>query len=130
MATTKYYLYLENPSFDIHQDCGQITAKGAKAYIRELADLRTIPQESCLYDLSVQFFSHNTHKCYLCGDPNYKPKLHKTCNGWMSLKINNKTCHKCATEDCLKNICSGKCTDEFVINLIGKKLFAEKYQGK
>lgn len=126
--STKYCLYLENPTFDTNQDCGQITAKQAKTYIRELANLRAIPQESCLYNLSVQFFSHNGQKYYLCGDPNYQPKLHKTCNGWMRLKINNKSCRKCATEDCLKNICSGKCQDEFVIDLIGKKLFADKYQ--
>lgn len=30
--------------------------------------------------------------------------------------------------DCLKCIASGKCTDEFVINSIGKKFFANKYQ--
>lgn len=128
MVKQKYDLQLSNPTFDITQDCGVITAKQAKAYIREIANLRTIPQDSCLYDLSVQFFSHNGQKYYLCGNPNYKPKLHKTCNGWMSLKINNKNCRKCATEDCLKNICSGKCTDEFAREIIGKKLFADKYE--
>lgn len=38
-------------------------------------------------------------------------------------KIKNKT-------NCPKCIASGKCRDKFVIDLIGKKLFAEKYQGK
>jgi len=127
---TKYYLYLENPTFDITRDCGDITAKRAKTFIQELANLNTIPRESCLYDLSVQLFSHNGQKYYLCGNPDHKPKLRKTCNGWMTLKINIKRCRKCPTEDCLKNIQSGKCTDEFACAVIGKKLFANKYQGK
>ena len=125
--TKKYDLQLTNPTFDIYQDCGQITATQAKKYIRELANLRTIPQESCLYDLSVQFFSHDSQKYYLCSTPDYKPELRKDNNGWMSVKINNKGCRKCATEDCLKNIYSGKCTDEFACEIIGKKLFADKY---
>ena len=36
-------------------------------------------------------------------------------------KIKNKA-------NCPKCIAAGKCCDEFVINLIGKKLFADKYQ--
>ncbi len=38
---------------------------------------------------------------------------------------------KCAIRDkknCPRCIANGKCTDEFVINLIGKKLFADKYE--
>ena len=38
---------------------------------------------------------------------------------------------KCAIRDkknCPKCIAAGKCHDEFVINLIGKKLFANKYE--
>ena len=130
MATQKYDLQLTNPTFDISQYCEQITADQANAYIRYIANLHTIPQGSCLYDLSVQFFSHKSQKYYLCGNLDYKPELHKTSDGWMTLKINNKSCRKCATEDCLKNIYSGKCTDEFACEIIGKKLFAEKYQGK
>ena len=32
--------------------------------------------------------------------------------------------------DCLNCIAEGKCQDEMIIKLLGKKLFAEKYQGK
>ena len=33
-------------------------------------------------------------------------------------------------KDCLECIASGKCCDEFTINTIGKRLFADKYQEK
>lgn len=32
--------------------------------------------------------------------------------------------------DCLNCIAEGKCQDEMIIKLLGKKLFADKYQGK
>lgn len=42
----------------------------------------------------------------------------------------DKPCGCTSRVDCANCIASGQCTDEFVINLIGKKLFTEKYQGK
>ena len=40
----------------------------------------------------------------------------------------NGNLRKCNSDDCLKNLASGKCKDAFVIEHIGKKFFANKYQ--
>lgn len=128
MSQGKCDLHLVNQVFDISQDCGQISVKKAKKYIQELANYTLIPQDSCLYTLSATFFGSEIEKYFLCCNP--KPKIHTKNNYYMRLGIILKNCRKCPRQDCLQNIQSGKCTDEFAREVIGKKLFAEKYQGK
>lgn len=59
-----------------------------------------------------------------------------TANTNQNLTIEIGTCHVNApcgvrtNNGCLKCIKNGKCQDKLVIDLIGKKLFADKYQGK
>lgn len=130
MTAKKYSFYLSNPTFGIFHNCEKISATKAQEYIQELSNWHSIPHNSCLYSLSAHLVSHNSKKFSLTHNSRLTPKISKTNYGALGLRINLKTCKKCPTEKCFINICSGECSDDFVREIIGKKLFAEKYQGK
>lgn len=62
----------------------------------------------------------------------FKGTKHKDSYKFEIMLENSRLCVPCcdvlrSKKDCLECIASGKCRDEFTINTIGKKLFADKY---
>ncbi len=104
------------------QPCGHLSADEMNDLIEQIKNAK-IPFESCIISMSVDLSQ------YFCN-----MKIFKLASKSEHLTINLNTCKKCGIHKqihCPKQIASGKCQEEIVIDLIGKKLFADKYnQGK
>ncbi len=102
--------------------CVYWTVNGMNTFLEQLKNT-DIPVESCILQICAKMtkevsIAHNNQR--------------DTDKG-LIISINpvNRKCKIRDTKNCIKCIASGKCRDEFVIDLIGKKLFADKYnQGK
>lgn len=114
-------------AFNIHglsgcKQCGVFETNALHGIITDIKNTQ-IPDTSCIRSLSTNYTED-----YLCdmGNGGISTNERLIISVWPTDK-------KCAIRDkknCPRCIAAGKCRDEFVINLIGKKLFAEKYQGK
>lgn len=117
---------------------GQITESELEEFIQELAKYSAIPKTSCLYSFNFNF--HNYMEKNICLRTDFpcfdKSKgLREKHSAGVHISIQLKSKHKCSTNNlfcdirdvCFEHIRTGKCKDEFVINHIGKKLFADKY---
>ena len=103
------------------KQCGFMDTNTLNEYWKELQNTQ-IPVSSCLCALATDF--SKTTQINKGDKKNTHARL--IVSVWpVAPKCTISDCAKCTT--C---ITTGKCMDEFVINLIGKKLFAEKYQGK
>lgn len=80
------------------------------AYEREnfLTELKTnpVPENSCFQEMKIMQIESGTKIQIIC-----------------DLGTNAK----CGPAKCFQNIMTGKCTDEYVKNMIGKKFFEAKY---
>ena len=80
-----------------------------------------IPASSCIHELSTHFEQTDSID-----------KREKTTTERLIISVwpVAKTCKIDDYRQCTTYIKKGKCTDKFVIDHIGKKLFADKYQGR
>lgn len=105
----------------------KIPYNDALSYIQSFNKLK-LPDNSCIFKLNLHLY--------------YQKEYFTDMNRWTSTNTRkeqdlshmeidyrlNGNLRKCNSDDCLKNLASGKCKDAFVIEHIGKKFFANKYQ--
>ena len=105
----------------------KIPYNDALSYIESFNKLK-LPDNSCIFKLNLHLY--------------YQKEYFTDMNRWTSTNTRkeqdlshmeidyrlNGNLRKCNSDDCLKNLASGKCKDAFVIEHIGKKFFANKYQ--
>lgn len=95
---------------------GCVSENRATKYFRTLSAIRKLPEDTCLDDMTL-------YRMTLLRFPMFEHK---------QFHINFTTIPrcKCPAEECLRNLCAGECTDEFVIEHIGKMFFPDKYKDK
>ena len=99
------------------KQCGYMDIESLNEYRKSLKNI-DIPASSCIKALSIDF--HQTDNI---------DKTDKTSTARLIVSV-WPVAPKCAIQDCAKcttNIINGKCTDAFVVDLIGKQFFADKY---
>lgn len=107
-------------------NCGSYTPTTIKKLIRDLANT-PIPLTSCVYRLAAQYINEDSIRMYILSDGGaYEPTQHHNATFY----ITHRTCHKCATDKCAKNIATGKCNDEYIRNTLGTTLFPKYYEDK
>ncbi len=104
--------------------CEPMTKKETDKIFQKAAHYRQIPEKSCVYGMSL-FFNDKLTKSFSVGQKN---KIDENSSAGLDIHIQMKNCYKCSRENCFHNVRDGKCTDEFVIDLIGTTLFKDKYQ--
>ena len=110
--------------------CGSLTIEQIENYLRELTTKKMIARDSCAHHLTANFVNKESLSVFLargcqCPDAPYKESV-----GRLNLYMTNMNNCKCPYRDCFNNIRAGKCVDPFVIDTIGKKFFANKYNDK
>ena len=117
----KSNVFLES-SYNYHagetKPCGHWSVEEMTEFLKKIQNT-DIPVESCLSSV----FASIRENISIAHD-------YKTHYESFTISI-YPTRQKCAIRDkknCPKCIATGTCRDEFVINLIGKKLFADKYK--
>ena len=109
-----------------YMDCGKMSAKQMKDYVKEIAAKKIIPQSSCVHHICALCNVRDSISTILWHDQNtLKPQ--KFNSGALDIHITMVNHRNCTRQDCFNNIKNGKCTDEFVIDIIGKKFFADRY---
>ena len=102
--------------------CGRLSISEMSEFFAQIENTK-IPSESCITAIYTSIASTAL---------TMRGKNTKKDAGEFIINIypTNQQCKIKNKANCPKCIAAGKCCDEFVINLIGKKLFADKYQGK
>ena len=109
--------------------CGCISVNQAKKYIRTIASEHTIPEGSCLYCIKAEFDFASTAKTQLSRNELVKQgDIKQTEVGRLDITVSMINGRKCSRTKCFENIRNGKCTDKFMIDIIGKKFFPEQYK--
>lgn len=108
----------------IHLHCASWSTEQIEKYLNELSTITNIPQESCFHDLNAHFNTCHDIKVIM---NTLSTATKDISTGGLIINIRFRNGHKCPRENCFKNIQSGKCTDKFVIDNIGKQFFANKY---
>ena len=128
MAEDKYYVYLTHSMMISTLGGKQMTESEIEKYLQDLSECYAeIPQSSCLHSLSANFNRWRDTELHLGNNWNRKDNFTRTHSGVLNIRIDIKACSKCHRRECMKNIETGKCLDDFVRTVIGKKLFPEKY---
>ena len=112
-------------------NCGHMTLNDIKKHLNDIAHISRIPQTSCLYNMHARLFTINGIDVKLAR-PGSPSATGKTTNNSVHIDISVKIKNgcKCSNGSCFQNISAGKCTDDFMINIIGKRFFADKYKQK
>jgi len=106
-------------TYTSQRGCGNLTPDEMNDLYQSIKN-SNIPSKSCASSIYAEL------KQTSCSAPKFERS-----SSHLTITINpKKQCGIRKDTRCADCIISGKCTDEFVINLIGKKLFANKYQGK
>jgi len=101
-------------------------------YLQQLSK-KHMPCDSCIDELRAYFTNKDDIKLSLSGlksswrAGNAPIKKTENHSASFSIYLTLMRPYKCKSEDCLDNIKNGTCRDKLVIDLIGKKFFAEKY---
>ena len=126
----KFTLSLQIPSYLEHVSCGEMTQVQAEDFLKEIAQHTEIPQDSCLYSLSIDLYNHTDKKYILKNNEHNTQGIQEKQKCHIPIEIIRKNQNKCPHERCCHKISEGKCRDEFVINLIGRTLFPDKYNDR
>ena len=103
-----------------YMDCGKMSAKQMKDYVKEIAAKKIIPQSSCVHHICALCNVRDSISTILWHDQNtLKPQEFNS--GALDIHITMVNHRNCTRQDCFNNIKNGKCTDEFVIDIIGKR---------
>ena len=102
-----------------HKPCGYWSVDEMNRFLEQIKNT-TIPSESC-----VLFIYAKIEQTVQLG-----AFQHKNTDDNLNISIcpMAQKCKVIYMENCPQQIAAGKCRDDFVINLIGKTLFADKYQ--
>ena len=124
-----HYLYPNDPQTN-SANCGCVSLSKIRKYLQEISDKAFIPSDSCLYAFYANFCSCDYTKVYLKHNSTADNCPEKTSVKELNINFSLKNKHTCCSLDCVNNICTGKCTDSFVTEIIGKKFFPEKYKNE
>lgn len=106
----------------------QMTKAEIKKYLKELSEnYAEIPKNSCLYSFYAGFNAYDDMTVNLGNQWNSNNNFSEVSGGCMNVRIYIKGCSKCHQSKCINNIKNGKCVDDFVCEIIGKKLFPDQY---
>lgn len=117
----------------IHKEMGsflrldKIPYKSALTYVKSFTNT-TLPSNSCIFEFELQLNyekDYSTHMNRWTAITTKKELVNSQLSIWYRL---NRSLKDGFCQNCLNNIASGKCTDNFVIEHIGKKFFADKYK--
>lgn len=110
--------------------CGSMTIEQIKQYLQELATKKTLSFYSCPNHFTAHFENKESLSVYMSHHYDCPATPREESKGCLNLYMTNHGKNKCSYRDCFNNIKNGKCTDSFIIENIGKKFFADKYQDK
>jgi len=110
--------------------CGSLTKQQIKQYLQELARQKQMSFYSCPNHFTAHFENKESLSVYLSHMYTCPDAPREESKGQLNLYMTNHSndTSKCSYRDCFNNIKNGKCTDAFIIENIGKKFFADKYQ--
>ena len=94
-------------------------------YLRHLS-LQLMPDTSCIYHMCASFVNQDKQRVSFCRTTNFMKTSEDHFAG-LTVYVSLINGCKCRHEDCLRNLKNGTCTDKFMIDVIGKPLFADKY---
>ena len=113
---------------DAAADGKQMTKAEAQKYLKELSEnYAEIPENSCLFSFYAGFNTYDDMTVNLGKQWNRNNNFSEVSSGRMNIRIHIKGCSKCHQSKCINNIENGKCVDDFVCKIIGKKLFPDQY---
>ena len=107
--------------------CNPMTVKEIQDYLDIVAKNRTIPIDSCLYQMNTHIQHCGCIDVLLSRNNSNIESTKKDYSSYMKISVQMTNSRKCPREKCLENIKYGKCTDKFMIDIIGKQFFADKY---
>ncbi|MCR4918000.1 MAG: hypothetical protein K5912_03600 [Alphaproteobacteria bacterium] len=125
----KYDLYMSDPSMPAvnRQEilCGKISKQDAEKFLTELEKTDIPPESSCFGCVSAHINS-KTERFVMVSELEhyYKSCKYNRSHGQLVVSFDRVRC-KC--DFCLDNIKTGKCVDDFIRTVIGKKLFKKRY---
>ena len=106
--------------------CGTLYDTELKEYQEHLFNITHIPQDSCITSFDAGFYNSR-----MISINNSEQKVKEWVHD-LKIDLRYKPEHECGCkrDDCFGNIESGKCTDAFMIEHIGKRFFADKYKDR
>ena len=108
--------------------CPEMSVRQIQKYLRGLENVGKIPGDSCVYCINAQFVHSDSEAISLSRNQLRQPQLSERASGELQITIQRTNGKKCHSQNCFANIQNGKCIDKFMIDVIGKKFFAEKYK--
>lgn len=108
--------------------CTQMSKNEIQNYLGKVTKQRTIPKTSCAYNIKHHLQNCGCIDVLLDQNKQNVECIQKEYSSYMKISVQMTNWRKCPREACLENIKSGKCTDLFIVNLIGKQFFSDKYQ--
>ena len=107
---------------------GWLSMAQIEEYIQEILSKKHVPIDSCVFSIEAEFNSTQRLKATLRHGQAFENYSHKETKGGLNVSFILKNGRKCDSYKCLDNICTGKCTDKFMIEVIGKKFFPQQYK--
>lgn len=105
------------------KSCGTMSSEDMKLLYSQICKEEKGPAIGCLTGLSAEL-----KKCTCNNFLLLTKESEKQLTITMHIAREWTQCRARNSEYCLKNLISGECKDKFVVNLLAKKLFADKYQ--
>lgn len=109
-------------------NCNRMFKGQIEKYIYDIADKNKVPQESCVYRVGASFNDITSIHTHISHDSEQTADSVETSMGALDINVLRKNDCKCSKYQCLYNLASGKCNDPFMIDIIGKKFFPDKYK--
>lgn len=134
MTTKKYDVEVTNTiegwgySSTERLECGKMSATQIKKYLKEISEYSNIPDDSCIHHIYAMYCAKDSMSTTLCRNCTQQSGTNESNYGSLQLHVFLTNGKKCNRHDCFNNIQNGKCTDKFVIDIIGKKFFSKQYK--
>ena len=122
----EYELYMDNPSL-VPQSrdsffCGNITKSQVDNFLNELSKYESIPESGCFGCIRAYVLTRNSKRISVSATNNNQnsEKFYNV----LQIDFDKE---KCKCSNCLGNIKTGKCKDDFVREVVGTTLFSKMY---
>ena len=110
--------------------CGCVSANKINKCLDKIHDFGFVPETSCVYDINAQFSDVTTRCVSLSYNDSSAEKSTENHVGELSVFLRMRGGRRCPRFVCFRNIETGKCTDPFVVQVIGKHFFPDQYKNK